>query len=397
VEWTPTPGEPALADVAFTPTAFAGAGAMFVVFGAVASLYGPLLVTWAHHFDVSLPTAGVVLSVHFAGAFIGVPLGWAAMRRWHGQAVLAAALVTLALGAAAAGVARTFAELLAGVFVIGLGFGALDFLLNSLLVRTAETRRARRLSVANAGYGVGSVIGPLLIIVARPAHYPLLLAAVAVGAVSLTASTRGVSAPPLTPEHRRTLHPRRRAVLATFVVAYVLYVATEASLTGWIAPQLHRVGFSQTVGATATAGFWLGLAIGRFLAGPAHRRFSEQWLVLGGLALTALVCLVARSDALAPYVYPLAGVFMALVYPMGLIWYTRLAPGDADGLAFIILVMMLGGVIGPAVTSALVSSAGVHVVPFCVVTFCLADLAVFLSARRLGHGRYPSTDVAAQA
>ena len=387
MEWTPTPAEPAVADVVFTPTAFAGAGAMFVVFGAVASLYGPLLVTWAHRFDVSLPTAGVVVSVHFAGAFAGVPLGWAAMRRWRGQSVLAAALATLALGAATAGLARVFGELLAGVFVIGLGFGALDFLLNSLLVRTAEARRAHRLSVANAGYGVGSVIGPLLIIATRPGHYPILLAAVAVGAMALTASTRGVSAPPLTAEHRRTDHPRRRAVLATFVVAYVLYVATEASLTGWIAPQLHRVGFSQTVGALVTAGFWLGLAVGRFLAGPAHRRVSAQWLVLGGLALTALVCLLARSDALAPYAYPLAGVSMALVYPMGLIWYTRLAPGDGDGLAVLILLMMLGGVIGPAITSAVVSAAGVRVVPLCVVAFCLSDLAVFLGARRFRDGR----------
>jgi FHS family glucose/mannose:H+ symporter-like MFS transporter len=386
VEWTPTPEEPLVADVAFSPHAFAGATAMFVVFGSVASLYGPLLVTFAHRFSVSLATAGAILSVHFIGAFAGVPLGWAAMRRWRGQVVLAAALAVLALGAGLAGLSRGFAELLGSVLLIGLGFGALDFLLNSLLVRTAADGRAHRISVANAGYGVGSVIGPLLIIVARPTHYPLLLAAVALGALSLAFSTRGVTAPPLSSEHRRTDSPRRRAVLATFIVAYVLYVATEASLTGWIAPQLHRVGYSQTVGAVATAGFWLGLALGRVLAGPAHRFLSEERIVLGGLLVTAALCALAHSDAVAPITYPLAGLSIALVYPMGLIWYTRLAPGDGDGVALLILTMMIGGVIGPALTSALVSMEGVRVVPLCVCALALITLIAFLSARRFAAG-----------
>jgi FHS family glucose/mannose:H+ symporter-like MFS transporter len=382
VEWTPTPDEPSGPEVAFTRAAFAGATTIFLVCGTTASLYGPLLVTFAHHFRVSLPAAGAVVSVHFVGALCGVPAAWAALQRYPGRAVLAGALATMALGAAGAALARGFDELLASVVVIGLGFGGMDFSLNSLLVRAPEVGRAHRLSVANAGYGIGSIVGPLLVIVARPANYPLLFVAVGAVALLLTASTGGVGAPRMARAHPSAPHPQRRAALGVFVAAYILYVATESSAAAWIAPQLHRVGYSQSTGAVATAGFWLGLTVGRFLAGPAHRRVSDRRLVLVGLAVTVALALAASVDAVAPGAYPLAGLSLALVYPMGLIWFTNINPGDGDGLVILILTMMAGGVIGPALTGVAVSVAGVRAVPVCIAVFAAADLAVFLVARQ---------------
>jgi fucose permease len=382
VEWRPAPDEHTAHDVAFTRVAFAGATTIFVVFGTTTSLYGPLLVTFAHRFHVSLPAAGAVLSVHFLGALCGVPLAWAALRRYPGNAVLAGALSTMALGALGAALARGFEELLASVVVIGLGFGGTDLSLNSLLVRASQDSRAHRLSVANAGYSIGSVVGPLLVIVSRPSRYPLIFAAVGLCALALTASTRGVGAPRASRAHPPARHPRRRTVLGVFVAAYVLYVATESAAAGWIAPQLQRVGYSQSTGAAVTAAFWLGLAVGRFLAGPVHRRVSDRRLVLVGLAVAAALALAASIDGLAPAAYPLAGLSLALVYPMGLIWFTNLNPGDADGVAILILTMMAGGVIGPALTGAAVSVAGVRAVPVCVAAFAAADLAVFVVARQ---------------
>ncbi|HEV2428072.1 MAG TPA: MFS transporter, partial [Acidimicrobiales bacterium] len=382
VEWTPTPPAGGTVDVAFTRSAFAGATATFVVVGATASLYGPLLDTFARHFGVSLPAAGAVVSVHFAGALLGVPLGWVALRRIPGSAALALGLATMALGTAGAALAGTFPELLASVVGIGLGFGALDFVLNSLLVRTADAGRAHRLSVANAGYGVGAVLGPLLVIAARPTHFALIFASVGLAALAITVSVRGVEAARLERAPAADHHPRRRAVLATFVTGYVLYVATESSAAGWIAPQLHRTGFAQATGAAATAGFWLGLTVGRLTAGPLHRRVSERAIVLVGLGATVALALSALAHDWAPVAYPLAGVSLALVYPMGLIWFTGVNPGDGDGLAILVLVMMSGGVVGPALTSAAVSMAGVRAVPVCVAAFSAADLAVFLAARR---------------
>jgi fucose permease len=98
--------------------------------------------------------------------------------------------------------------------------------------------------------------------------------------------------------------------------------------------------------------------------------------------LAIIVSAVTIVDPLAPYAYPLLGLIIASIFPMGLMWYTKLCPHDSDGLSLLILFMMIGGVAGPGAVSLLVSSFGIHVVPLTLATFCALDLAAFLSALR---------------
>jgi fucose permease len=382
-----------LADVTFRPLAMASATADLIVFGMLSSLFGPLLVTFAHRFHISLPDAGVVLSVYFVGAFCGVPLAWYSIKHLTGNVVLTITLLTMAVGACGAALSPNWFGFLASIFFMGVSFGGVDFSLITLLVRTRLDGRARRLSASNAGYGVGAVIGPVLIVLVHPNNYRYLLGAIALSAVLLTFGNGGIIAPPMRHAPRRDTigvsAQRRRRILGTFIAAYILYVAAETTTAGWIAPQLHRGGHSASLGSVITAGFWLGLAIGRVLAGPVGRRHSDRRLVLGGLAFAAALCAGAYVTGAAPYLYPLVGFAFALVYPMGLIWYTALIPHDGDGVALLILCMMAGGVIGPAIESVMVSSFGIRVVPIVLCGFTLACLAVFSSALRFSPRRPP--------
>ena len=383
---SPNSSDPASTEVAFRPLAITSATLDLIVFGMISSLFGPLLVTLAHRFNLSLPAAGVVLSVYFVGAFFGVPIGWFAMKHFTGATVLSATLLITAVGACGVALSTKWPLFLASVLLLGLGFGGVDFSLISLLVRTRSSGRGRRLSVTNAGYGLGAVIGPLLVVIVRPHNYRLLYVAIAIAIVVLTFGNRGLIAPPLTVEHRRSElvvnRAQRRSILGTFIVAYVLYVATETTTAGWIAPHLHRIGYSVSIGSIVTAGFWLGLALGRVLAGPVSRRQSDHRVVLGGLTTAAVLCVLALVTGAAPYVYPLVWLSIALVYPMALIWYATLCPHDDDGVALLILCMMAGGVIGPAVESLMVSSFGIHVVPVVLASFAALTLVAFASALR---------------
>jgi fucose permease len=184
-------------------------------------------------------------------------------------------------------------------------------------------------------------------------------------------------------EHREVMgRTQRRAILLTFIVAYILYVACESSASGWIASHLNRVGYTASIGSVITAGFWLGLAAGRVIGGPLHKRFSHKLLVLAGLSLAIVISASALSDGLAPYAYPILGVVLASVYPMGLIWYTLLCPDDGNGLALIILCMMSGGIFGPAAQSVMVAHFGIHAVPIVIASFAMLTLAAFGSALR---------------
>lgn len=385
---SPAPDAPAT-EVTFRPLALTSATLDLLVFGTISSLLGPLLVTLAHRFHLSLAATGIVLSVYFAGAFFGVPIGWVAMKRFSGATVVSATLVITVLGACGAALSSRWVEFVGSVFLLGLGFGGVDFSLISLLVRTKMIGRGRRLSVTNAGYGLGAVIGPLLVVLVRPHNYRLLYVAIAVALLILTLGNRGLIAPPLSVEHRRSElvvnRTKRRAILGTFIAAYIFYVASETTTAGWIAPHLHRIGYSASLGSIVTAGFWLGLTTGRVLAGPLNRRHSDHRLVLGGLASAVAFCLLALVTGAAPYVYPLVGLSFALVYPLGLVWYSTLCPHDDDGVALLILCMMAGGVVGPAVQSLMVSTFGIRVVPAVLAGFSALTCATFASALRFSR------------
>jgi FHS family glucose/mannose:H+ symporter-like MFS transporter len=373
-------------QVSFSPFAFASTTTVFLLIGATSSLYGPLLISFSHRFHVSLPEAGIVLSMHFVGALFGVPLGWFTSKRLSGRAALSVALFLMAAGACGVAFLHSWFPFLACVFVIGVGFGDLDFLLNTLMARTAFKGRAHRMSVGNAGYGVGAVVGPLLIILLAPKNFPLLFGGIAVTAVLLSSANRGVHAPPLRAEANQReltmMKAQRRPILITFIVAFIFYVAAETSTSGWLASQLHRVGYSSSLGSFITAAFWSTLALGRVFGGPLHKKFGDHLLVIVGLTLTIALCLGAYFNVLAPYAYPLMGLTIASVYPMGLIWYTVLCPHDSDGLALMILFMMIGGIIGPGSESLLVSLVGIHVVPAVIASYAILALGVFVSALR---------------
>lgn len=382
----PTPVVAPQNEVVIQPLAFANMTTMFVLIGAIASLYGPLLIQFSHKFHISLPAAGVVISVHFVGALFGVPVGWLGVKRVTGRVAIVVSLLLLTLGVAGVATADSWTLLLVSVFFVGFGFGALDFTVNTLLARTAIKRRPHRLSLANAGYAIGAVVGPFLVIVLHPHNYQFLFGATAVVAVLLTFNNRGISAPPVRVEHHehREVMDReqRRTILLTFIMAFILYVACESSASGWIASHLNRVGYSTSIGSAITAGFWLGLAAGRVLGGPLHKRFSHQLLVIAGLCSAIVVSMAALSNGLAPYAYPVLGVVLALVYPMGVIWYTLLCPDDGNGLALIILCMMAGGIIGPAAQSVMVAHFGIHAVPIVTASLAVLTLGAFGSALR---------------
>jgi fucose permease len=380
-----TPSE-ATTQVELTTLALGNLTGVFILTGATASLFGPLLVTFSHHFSISLPKAGEVLSVFFLGALIGVLPGWWGLKHTTGRRVLTLSLITVAAGTLCSGLVHSWIVFLASIFLLGLGFGSLDMSLNVLLSRTAAEGRAHRLSFVNAGYGLGAVICPLLLVLAHPRNFPGVFVGISLVALALTTFNGGVHAPPLKAESLQSQisaqKSQRWPILLTFVAAYVFYVAMETSASGWMSSQLQRGGYSTSLGSFITAAFWMGMTIGRSLGGPLHRIFNDRKLILGGLSLAIIADLSATSDHVALVTYPLLGLILASVFPMGLMWYTRLLPHDSDGITLILFAMMAGGVIGPGSVSLLVSHFGVHVIPYAFASFAAIDLAIFASILR---------------
>jgi fucose permease len=406
----------------------------FLLIGSIDAAYGLLLRPIATRFGVSLPVAGTVISVYFAGALVSVPVVLAAFRRGPPHRVAVAALAVLAVGCLAISLAGAWLILLAAVLVSGLGFGATDFGLNQLGARTAADGRAARLTILNAAFGAGAILGPVIVsqlgeqaltagfaaaaglacvlaiglrgIRERPAPGVDDLAAGPVGFgplgdVPLPASPEpaapaapaapvapadGPGAPspgPVAPGPQPAATTRRRGLVALAGLGYLLYVACEAGVAGWIPAQLASVGYRTSFAAGVTSGFWAAMTVGRLLVVPVSRVVPARRIVLAACVLLLAVLTLTALPAAAPAAYVAAGLAAAPVFPVGLAWVGAAFPGQRHATSWALTGALVGGVIGPAVVAAVVSVAGLPAVPAVLSALAAGTLLVFLAIWRV--------------
>jgi len=165
----------------------------FALLGMVVGAFGPLLEHLTHRFAVSLPVAGATISIYFAGGLVGVFAAMRAMEDVSGRRLVMSADVIAALGCAAVALAPSWPLFLTGVFVIGLGFGALVLSLNQLVAYSVGARRAALLSGLNAAYSAGAVVGPILVAAFAAAHFSALYLGAASVSLLLAAGVSGIA------------------------------------------------------------------------------------------------------------------------------------------------------------------------------------------------------------
>ena len=121
------------------------------------------------------------------------------------------------------------------------------------------------------------------------------------------------------------------SVLGVFVTLYVLHVGVEAGVGGWEPTHLETVGYGAGVGRRrATSVYWLMMTVGRFLVAPLALRFSPQSIIAVSCAGMTACLLLAAIPGLAPYAYAGVGLFIAPIFPTGLTWLNRAAPGREE-------------------------------------------------------------------
>ena len=251
---------------------------------------GPLLPRLLGAWGLSDAAGGGLLAAHFLGQSVGSTFVLREQRRalavgagcaWAGMSALA---LLLRAGGEVAGV-----DLLAWVAlaVYGYGLGQVITTLN-LGVGAGATERAARISTGNGFWSVGAILAPVLVGVATShlwwmlAGFALVFPGVWVGLGRLwvgSDSERGAA------EARKGAEMR---FLLLFVGLVFLYGGTEACLSGWLTTFARRAGGTVRVSPLSTSALWLGVALGRGLAG---------WLLRGWETRRALLVLVAGAAA----------------------------------------------------------------------------------------------------
>jgi FHS family glucose/mannose:H+ symporter-like MFS transporter len=369
--------------VHLTRAALVAIAAIFFLMGILGSAYGPLLEHLARRFDVSLALAGGVLTTHFLGALVGVLASMRVLQRVSSRTFMLGAVTCLGVGCASVAVAPSWPAFLASVFVLGIGWGALDIGCNQLVAHSEGVRRTAILNALNGTFAVGAVAGPLLVSTVGRTHLSLLYGGAAVVAFALWPLVRGVSG--RLPFTSTRTADSSALLLAIFMVGFALYVGMEAGIGGWMPSDLESIGLQSVAAATLTSGFWLALAAGRLGAAFVPTRVPESAIVITATAVAAVALLSALIPAAAPVAFIVAGLAIAPIFPTGIVWLAKLRPGDARVTSWLFPASMVGGAVIPGGIGALIARFGIGLAPAILSLVAVGCLTAFsLAARSRG-------------
>ena len=357
----------------------ASIAATFLLIGVVVAAYGPLLEHLTLRFGVSLPVAGATISIHFAGALVGVLVAMRAVEKVSGRMPVMVATGVVSLGCAGVAVAPVWPVFVTAVFVIGLGCGVLVLALNQLVAFSEGPRRAALLNALNGAYSAGAVAGPILVATIAGEHFSLLYLAFAAVALALVPVAGGISGRlPVS-----TGRPGRPELLViVFVVAFVLYVGVENGTGGWMTSHLEATGLRSRDAAAYTSGFWLALVTGRLLITLVPPRVPEAAIVLAGSAVAAVSLFAASIGAVAPWAYLVTGLAIAPIFPTGIVWLAKLRPGDSRATSWLYPAASLGGIAGPGAIGLVIAGFGVGWAPAVLGIVATGMLLTFWFANR---------------
>lgn len=368
--------------------------ATFLTVGALQSLYGPSFASLQLRYGVSVAQVGGVVSAYFAGALVGVVAAGALLGRLGYRRSVLSASAAVALGAALVALATYWWAALAGAAVAGLGFGQITVAVNLMVARAYGQRSAGALNALNGTYGLGAVLGPALVALLSARLGPSALAgALAFGGVALAAGLTLLATlrvrwwpVPMTAVASDGRPIAWRAGVATFMLVFFLYVASEVSTPAWIPTHLSpRLGEANA--ALVASAFWAALTLGRFLIAPLAGRFRPRDLVLGASLVALAGVLLAQLPGMAVVGYVLTGFGLAPIFPTTIAWLqVRFGAGGERVTPFVIAAGNLGPVLGAPAVGVSVAAAGPEAVPTVLAltlgALTLAVAAAWVAGRR---------------
>jgi hypothetical protein len=348
--------------------------ATFIMMGAGQSLYGPALPAFSRIFGVSLAEAGMLVSAHWVGCFLGVGL----MYVKGGGITPRHALAAMALGAAGVAALAGWWATIAGAVVFGAGYGLSTAVFNPRVLRAFGTYGPSMLSMLNATFGVGAIAAPLIFVaLGSDPRWSFGLTAAFAAVIWIFAGSAGrVEAAPA-----GAVRPFRPhwGIMGFGAVA----IGMEACLIGLGPSALIQAGVEEARAAELLSAFFLVFLAARVvLVFVAHRvpPFLLFTLAMGGAALCAL-----GTVFISPSVF-----FVAMGAPAGLFFpgfYVTASGKMGEDLRVpptIIASGLVGGIGAPLIVAPLMEGMGDRGFFVLVAGVTLAlTVAAVLSLRRM--------------
>lgn len=326
---------------------FAGV-ATFVAMGIGQSIYGPALPAFTRAFGVTQAEAGLVLSAHWVGCFVGVAIMFAVGRGVTPRHALA----LMTLGSAGIATMAGWWMVLASALVFGAGYGMATSVLNPRVLVAFGSRGASMLSFLNATFGIGAIAAPLVFVaLGSDPQLGFGITAAFCAATWAGAGRTGTAAATAT-MGTRPFRPHL-PILAFGAVA----IGLEACLGGLGPTALIAAGLSEDSAARHLSAFFVVFLIARLVLTFTAHRIPSFGLYTAAM-LMALVCALGAVLVSPAVFFVAAGAPAGLFFPGFYVTASRKMGDDPRVPPTIIAAGLVGGIFSPLAIAPAMAALG---------------------------------------
>ncbi len=322
--------------------------ATFIVMGAGQSLYGPALPVYSRAFGISTAAAGMLVSAHWVGCFIGV--GYMFFR---GATVTPRhALVMMVLGSAGLAAMVSFPVTLVAAALFGSGYGMAAAVFNPRVLVAFGARGPSMLSLLNATFGLGAIAGPL-VFVALSSDPQLTFGLTSMLCVVIWVVSGAAGAAPVSTVTAKQPFRPPFGILAFGAMA----VGCEASLIGLGPTALIAAGLAEERASTLLSAFFVVFLLSRVALIFAAHLIPAFVLLAGSLALAGIFAVGAAMGP--PGVFFVAmGAPAGLFFPGFYVLATQRLGTDLRVPPTILAAGLVGGIFSPLIIAPMMEPLG---------------------------------------
>jgi fucose permease len=271
----------------------------------------------------------------------------------------------------------------AGAVVWGFAAGLLNGALN---VYSALRMSGGAMQVLHGCWGIGTLIGPLLVTALLVTDHSWRLAFLAVAVLDALLAVwalAGIGWPALPRTQKEAAGRLRFSLpLALGILAFFLYTGAEWATGQWSFTVLTQDrGFSTATAGLLVSLYWTGLTVGRLAGGAAGLRLATPVLLLAGVGLSVFAAgLFWWVPAWSAVSLPLLGLGLAPIFPALMTLTSRRVPEGVVGTAVGLQTASsgLGSAVAPAAVGLLLQRFGLFLLGPSIFGFALALAVVSL-------------------
>lgn len=169
------------------------------------------------------------------------------------------------------------------------------------------------------------------------------------------------------------------------------YMGVENCVNGWFVTYLQNIGIMSDAYATNLVSVtWIVIMIGRLTCAWLSGRVSKRVLLLVnciGSALALFLLISSQNIVLITTAMILIGFFLAGIYPTSVASAGSLLKGTASGMAVLMAISALGGIVAPQIVGWIADSAGIAG----GISFLVIDAVIMVGFAVLNYWRNQSS------